>query len=142
MRLSAAVRREQLLDVTKGLVGDRGFHGVSLEAIARAAGVTRPIVYAHFGDLTAVFQALIDRELARARDQPEAVRPGRPQAAAAAQLLAALGAYLDAVAAEPVTWRLVLLPPEGAPPILRDRIAAGRAVVVSGLAAVVGSDVA
>src|SRR4051794_28532105 len=50
-RLPAAERREQLLDVTKAMVAARGFHAVSIEAVAREAGVSRPIVYGHFDDL-------------------------------------------------------------------------------------------
>lgn len=46
-------------------------------------------------------------------------------------------AYLEAVRADPVTWRLVLMPPEGAPAGLRERIAEGRAAVVARLAQIV-----
>ena len=60
-RMSSAERREQLLDVTKTVVGEHGWHGVSIEAIARAAGITRPIVYGHFGDLSGVLVALLER---------------------------------------------------------------------------------
>ncbi len=134
MRLRAAARREQLLDAAKRLVGERGFHGVSLEAVARAAGVTRPIVYSHFGDLRRLFEALIDRELARALQQLDGVLPAALDPhAPGAQLLAALRGYLDVVAADPVTWRLVLMPPEGAPEVLRDRIASGRLIVLGRL---------
>jgi hypothetical protein len=45
---------------------------------------------------------------------------------------------LRAVRTDPVTWRLVLVPPEGAPALLRERIAAARAAVVAQLAAPVG----
>ena len=41
------------------------------------------------------------------------------------------------MSADPVTWRLVLMPPEGAPPVLRERITAGRDAVVATLAEVV-----
>jgi AcrR family transcriptional regulator len=50
-RLSASARREQLLDTTSEIVADEGFQGVSVQAVARRAGVSRPIVYEHFGDL-------------------------------------------------------------------------------------------
>ena len=40
--------------------------------------------------------------------------------------------------ADPATWRLVLMPPEGAPPILHDLIAQGRAAVLEQLAQAVG----
>ena len=49
-------------------------------------------------------------------------------------LLAALTAYLEAVRTDPDTWRLVLMPQEGAPRLLHERIAAGRAAVVGKLA--------
>ena len=46
--MRAAERHEQLLDVTLDLVVERGFHAVTIEAVAQAAGVTRPIVYKQF----------------------------------------------------------------------------------------------
>src|SRR4029078_13351246 len=49
-------------------------------------------------------------------------------------LLAALAAYLHAVRADPDTWRLVLMPQEGAPRLLHERIAARRAAVIERLA--------
>src|SRR5881396_275587 len=75
-RMSAAERREQLLDVTKELVGEHGFHDVTMEAVARRAGITRPIVYGHFHDLRGLLQALLEREKDRALAQlAEVVRP-------------------------------------------------------------------
>src|SRR5215210_312863 len=47
VRLSGPARREQLLDVAKELALARGFHALSIEGIARAAGITRPVVYSH-----------------------------------------------------------------------------------------------
>src|SRR5204862_8269259 len=46
-RMTASERREQLLDVTKAIVAEHGFHAVSIEAVAREAGITRAIVYGH-----------------------------------------------------------------------------------------------
>ena len=134
-RMSAEERRWQLLDVTRSIVAREGFHAVSIEAVARAAGITRPVVYGHFGDLSGLLEALVDQESERALGQLAEVLP-RDLAAGDPRdlLLAALRGYLEAVQAEPVTWRLVLMPPEGAPAILRDRIAEGRAAVVAQLA--------
>jgi hypothetical protein len=42
------------------------------------------------------------------------------------------------VRSDPATWRLVLMPPEGAPAILHDRIAGGRAAVLDQLARALG----
>ena len=126
--------------MTRSIVAREGFHAVSIEAVAREAGITRPVVYGHFGDLPGLLEALVDQESERALGQLAAVLPadlgGDPQA----QLLAALRGYLEAVQAEPVTWRLVLMPPEGAPYVLRDRIARGRAAVVEQLARAIGPD--
>ena len=133
--MSAEQRREQLLDVTKSLALERGFHAVSIEAVAREAGITRPIVYGHFHDLPGLLEALIERETARALTQLVEVLPtdlahGDPRAT----LLAGLRGYLEAVRSDPATWTLVLMPPEGAPAILRERIAEGRATAIGRIA--------
>jgi AcrR family transcriptional regulator len=133
--MSAEERRSQLLDVTRSIVSERGFHAVSIEAVAREAGITRPVVYGHFTDLAGLLEALVDQESERALGQLAAVLPHDLAAGDPRELLlGALRGYLEAVQAEPVTWRLVLMPPEGAPAILRDRIAHGRAAVVMQLA--------
>ena len=138
-RMSAEERREQLLDATKSIVADQGFHSVSIEAVARRAGITRPVVYGHFKDLPALLEALVERESARALGQLAGVLP-RDLAAGDPHdlLLSGLRGYLEAVQADPATWRLVLMPPEGAPDVLREHIARGRDAVVAQLAEVVG----
>jgi AcrR family transcriptional regulator len=133
--MSAAERREQLLDVTKAIVDEQGFHAVSIEAVARAAGITRPIVYGHFDDLQGLLEALVAREGTRALGQLAELLPtqhskGHPRDI----LLASFRGYLAAVQADPATWRLVLMPPEGAPAVLRDAIAQGRTAVIGLLA--------
>jgi AcrR family transcriptional regulator len=123
--MSGAERREQLLDATKAIVVADGFHAVSIEAVARAAGITRPIVYGHFDDLGGLLEALVERESRRALAQlPDTFD----------DLLGALSAYLEAVRMDPDTWRLVLMPQQGAPRLLHERIAAGRAAVIGRLA--------
>jgi AcrR family transcriptional regulator len=123
--MQAEERREQLLDATKAIVAQRGFHAVSIEAVAREAGITRPIVYGHFEDLGGLLEALVERESRRALEQlPDTFD----------DLLGALSAYLEAVRTDPDTWRLVLMPQQGAPRLLHERIAAGRAAVIARLA--------
>jgi AcrR family transcriptional regulator len=131
-RLSGAERREQILDVTKRIAFERGFHAVSIEAVAREAGISRPVVYNHFEDLPGLLEALVDREARRALTQLTAVLPtefGKDEAGET--MLAALRSYLEVVEADPLTWRLVLMPPEGAPEMLRERIAEGRKGVIA-----------
>jgi AcrR family transcriptional regulator len=134
-RMSSSERREQLLDVTKNIVAEQGFHGVSIEAVARRAGITRPIVYGHFSDLQGLLEALVEREGARALGQlgellPTNLMEGDPKEL----LLSGMRGYLEAAQADPITWRLVLMPPEGAPAVLREHIARGRAAVIGLLA--------
>ena len=138
-RLSGEERREQLLDVAKEIVGEQGFHGVSIEAVARRAGITRPVVYSHFADLDELLEAMVEREGARALGQLAQILPAArsPEATPREDLLAGLRGYLEAVQADPVTWRLVLMPTEGAPAVLRERIASGRDAVVVALAEIV-----
>ena len=134
-RLRAAARREQLLDVTTQVVLEQGFHAVSVEAIARRAGITRAVVYQHFGSLQALLEEVIDREMTRALAQVSETAlsdlgDGDPHEL----MLESLEAYLQAVRDHPVTWRLVLIPPDGAPEKLRDAIARGRHLVLAQLA--------
>ena len=138
-RMPAEARREQLLDVTKAIVAEHGFHAVSIEAVARRAGITRPVVYGHFADLQALLEALVEREGERALQQLAHVLPTNlTEGDAREALLAGMRGYLEAVQSDPVTWRLVLMPPEGAPEVLRERVESGRAAVVAALASAIG----
>lgn len=143
-RLSADERREQLLDVTKSLAGERGFHQISIEAIAKRAGITRPVVYAHFEDLDALLEAMLQREAMRALTQLGAIMPTElPHGADRSRaLLDALRGYLETIQADPVTWTLVLIPPEGAPQVLRDQVEQGREAIIAALAQAVGPGLA
>ena len=78
--MSAEQRREQLLDVTKEIVGEQGFHAVSIEAVARRAGITRPVVYGHFGDLPACSRRWSSaRAPARSPSSPTSSPTGSPR---------------------------------------------------------------
>lgn len=136
--MSAGERREQLLDAAKAVVSEQGFHAVSVESVCRAAGITRPIVYDHFEGLAGLLEALVEREAARALAQLDAVLPDDLAEGDPGELLvAALGGYLEAVRSDPATWRLVLMPPEGAPETLHEQIAYGRRGVIAQLAGAV-----
>jgi len=132
--MSAPARREQLLDVTGELVAERGFAAVSIQAVARRAGISRPIVYEHFGDLPGLLEALVERETARALVQVSETELGDLSEGDPTELmLESLHTYLGAVERHPATWRLVLMPPEGAPELLRKSIARGRNAVLGKL---------
>lgn len=60
-RLPAAQRREQLLDTAAKLFGEKGYSGSTTAELARAAGVTEPIIYRHFSSKKDLFIALLER---------------------------------------------------------------------------------
>ncbi len=121
-------RREQLIDAALSVIVKQGYGGVSIEAIARTAGVTRPVIYDHFTNLGELLAALIEREESYALAQLAEVVPEAPPEGDPAELFAAgVGRFLDAVANRPETWRIILLPLEGTPAIVRDPVETNRA---------------
>lgn len=132
--MPAGQRREQLVEAALDIALERGFHAVTVDAVARACGVTRPVVYGLFADRAALLTALADRAEARTLEQLAPVFPTLADLTDDADpdelLLAGVTAYLSAVAADPRTWRVVLLPPEGAPSELAARVDAHRRVLL------------
>ncbi len=121
-------RREQLLDAALEVITERGYSGVSIEAVARRAGVTRPVVYDHFTNLSQLLNALVEREENYAIEQLERVVPGDPGEIPPDVLLTrGVRTFLDAVASRPATWRIILLPPDGTPAMVRQHVESNRA---------------
>jgi AcrR family transcriptional regulator len=58
-RLPAAERRQQLLDVALDVFSVKGFHDASMNDIAEAAGVTKPVLYQHFGSKRELYLELL-----------------------------------------------------------------------------------
>ncbi|MEM1424090.1 MAG: helix-turn-helix domain-containing protein, partial [Planctomycetota bacterium] len=59
-RLPAAQRREQLLETAVTLFAERGYSGATTSQLAKAAGVTEPILYRHFSSKKNLFIAVIE----------------------------------------------------------------------------------
>ena len=59
-RLSADARREQILDVAIDVFGRSGYYGASMNYIAEAAGVTKPVLYQHFDSKSDLYSALLE----------------------------------------------------------------------------------
>lgn len=64
-RLPAAERREQLLQVALETFAAKGFHDTSMNEVAEAAGVTKPVLYQHFASKKALYNELVDEMGAR-----------------------------------------------------------------------------
>ncbi|GAA4210482.1 TetR/AcrR family transcriptional regulator [Actinocatenispora rupis] len=82
-------RREEILDVAVDLFARRGYHGVSMDEIGKAAGVTGPALYHHFSGK----EAMVAAALIPVSEQLLAA--GRARIAEAADPAAALDALLD-----------------------------------------------
>jgi len=60
-RLSGPERRETILSAAQGLFAHKGFHGVSIDEIARAVNVSPAILYRHFNSKQALYDAVLDK---------------------------------------------------------------------------------
>jgi AcrR family transcriptional regulator len=80
-------RREEILEIAVGLFATRGYHGVSMDDIGAAAGVTGPALYHHFAGKEAMLVAAlipVSEQLLAGGRQRIAGNEGRPRAALAA----------------------------------------------------------
>jgi AcrR family transcriptional regulator len=63
LRMTGKQRREQLLDIGRPLFARKGFDATSVEEIAQKAGVSKPVVYEHFGGKEGLYAVVVDREM-------------------------------------------------------------------------------
>jgi AcrR family transcriptional regulator len=127
-RMRASDRREQILDIAHAIVDAEGFHAATINRIAAQAGVTRTVIYQQFGDLSRLFIALVDREANRAQRQFEDAI-ARTDEGGGDVFAETFAGVLRAADEHPATWRLFLVPPQGAPPELHERLAAAQTLV-------------
>jgi AcrR family transcriptional regulator len=63
VRMTAQERREQLVGVARSVFAERGYEATSVEEIAERAGVSKPVVYQHFGGKEGIYAVVVDREV-------------------------------------------------------------------------------
>ena len=137
-RVPQDVRREQLLDAALAVIVRDGYDAVSVDAIARQAGVTRPVVYGIFDGLGPLLGALLDRQQQRALRQLAAALPSDPDLDdLEAAVDDAARRLIGQVRSDPTTWQPILLAPHNVPEPVRARIAADREEVVRRLVALI-----
>ena len=130
-RVPIEVRREQLLDAALAIIHRDGYAAVSVEAIAREAGVTRPVVYGAYDGLGPLLTALLDREQVKAFARLLSVVPAEFDRTDPVALATEVVGQLVAMANEdPATWRTIVMRPEGLPQAVRERIEADRTRIV------------
>lgn len=81
VRLSAAERRESLLGTACRVFSEGSYRGTTTAEIARAAGVTEPVLYRHFPSKRALYLACVDEAWGRVRSLWERVIDEEPDAA-------------------------------------------------------------
>lgn len=127
-RMSSLERRDQILDVAKDIVAQDGFLAVTMKRLAAEAGITRTLIYQQFGDLTGVHSALLEREFAKELAvyfRSTAQHPG----GGVKQFVAVIAELLKGVDDNPAAWRLFLMPPEGSPDELHERLTEAQSMV-------------
>jgi AcrR family transcriptional regulator len=60
-RLGRAERERQILDAAVAVFSERGFQQASMDAVAERVGVTKPVLYTHFGSKDGLLLACIAR---------------------------------------------------------------------------------
>ena len=127
-RMSATLRRDQILDVALQVAVSEGFYLVTMDRLANETGVTRTLIYQLFGNLPGVLVALMDREFNKGVAS-FLQSASRYQVGDQEQFVAVMSDLIVSVDAEPAIWRLFLMPPEGAPPELHERLNQSRELV-------------
>jgi len=80
VRMTGRERREQLVDVGRVLFAERGFEATSIEEIATRAGVSKPVVYEHFGSKEGLYTFVVDQEMELLLDRfASALSGGHPR---------------------------------------------------------------
>ena len=91
-RVPRAEREEQMVAAATRIFAERGFNAASMDEIAEASGITKPMLYAYFGSKEGLFLACVDRgsHVLRARVREAALGAPTPQQALYAGLVAVM----------------------------------------------------
>jgi AcrR family transcriptional regulator len=93
--MSGAERRAQLLAIARELFADKGFDGTSIEEIAGRAGVSKPVVYEHFGSKERVYVEVVELAVHRMLDKMTSALGGGSARALLEQAALALLEYIE-----------------------------------------------
>ncbi|HYH27915.1 MAG TPA: TetR/AcrR family transcriptional regulator [Actinomycetota bacterium] len=104
-RLPSQERHEQLIEVARRVFAERGYAASAIEEIASRAGVTKPVVYQHFGDKEHLHAVVIDREVRSVLERfSQALGSGDPRTS----LEQAADAFLRYIEEEPDGFRVLV----------------------------------
>ena len=119
-------RRPLVLDAAYELFLESGFDGTSMDAIAAAAGVSKPVVYDCFRSKDELFTAMLDREEERILvETGEALATSGSAEDPEETLIRGFQAFLRAASESPDIYRVIFLGQGGGNKAVADRIARG-----------------
>lgn len=130
-------RRPQVLDAALELFLEHGYDGTSMDAVAQAAGVTKPVVYACFPGKEELFRALLRREEERILEEIQTAFESADLTDPEATLTDGFTGFLRAVASSPEVYKLIFLGEGGGNMAVARRIQRGRQAQVDALSLLV-----
>src|SRR5215217_2517551 len=115
-RLAPEARRSLIVEAAGRLFGERGYDGTRLDAVAAAAGVTKPVLYRHFADKRALYLALLERHRADLGSFAGAIPA---EGTLEQRLRVVLEVWFDYVETHAYAWKLLFRDSGGGPEIGR-----------------------
>lgn len=138
-RLPRDQRGQQLLDVAERLFADHGFKDTSMEDVARAAGVTRTVVYGHYANKDAIFIACVGRARAELEHRlGELVLAGKGQMLMDEALQRVADVFFEILEQDPARWAMLYSTGPALSEDVVSKVAALRFDTVNRIADVVG----
>ncbi len=123
-----------ILDAALEVFSANGYAGTTMQSVADAAGVTKPVVYDCFANRDELLLALLAREEQHLVLSIVAALPADPSVGTPEEhVLDGLTAFLTTAAKHPQSWRIVFGAQYGAAPVVAERVRAARAFLVEGL---------
>jgi AcrR family transcriptional regulator len=127
-------RRPLVLDAALHLFVEHGYRGTSMEGIAAAASVTKPVVYRCYPNKQELFRALLEREEQRLLDSVTTALPTELDPTdLEAVFSAGFTALFEAARSQPDSWRIVFVSEHGSEPVVARRVRRARASVIERL---------
>lgn len=137
-RMRAPERRLQLIDVARSVFARSGYFTTTMDDVAHAAGITKPILYQHFESKKALYLALIDEA---ALEITKAVWDAtEDQSDALTMAAGGMKAYFSYVKSHPDSFR-ILFSDARADPEIMDRIDSIRGVIAERVAQLIGESI-
>ena len=126
-RIPRAIREQQMLDSAIRVFSDLGYRSASMDAIARDAAISKPMLYLYYGSKEDLFSACVARESGRLIEHLTAAATGG--AGARGSLEGVVEAFLEYVDENADSWNVVYRQ-AAAEPMFREELQKTRSVLV------------